>query len=41
MIEAVGMQTDGKEYRRLVQAFERVLGATSFFGTDTSNGLPV
>ncbi len=25
----------GKEYRRLVAAFERVFGATIFFGTDT------
>lgn len=38
MLETFGMQTGGKEYRRLVQAFERVFGATIFFGTDTSNG---
>ena len=35
MLETFGMQTGGKEYRRLVQ---RVFGATIFFGTDTSNG---
>jgi hypothetical protein len=38
MLATFGMQTGGKEYRRLVQAFERVFGATIFFGTDTSNG---
>jgi hypothetical protein len=35
MLESFGMQTGGKEYRRLVAAFERVFGATIFFGTDT------
>jgi plasmid replication initiation protein len=34
MLETFGMQTGGKEYRRLVGAFERVFGATIFFGTD-------
>ena len=29
------MHTGGKEYRRLVAAFERIFGATIFFGTDT------
>jgi hypothetical protein len=38
MLETFGMQTGGKEYRRLVQAFECVFDATIFFGTDTSNG---
>ena len=38
MLETFGMQTGGKEYRRLVQAFERVFGATIFFGTDSLNG---
>ena len=28
------MQKGGKEYRRLIQAFERIFGATIFFGTD-------
>jgi hypothetical protein len=38
MLETFGMQTGGKEYRRLVSAFERVFGATIFFGTDAFNG---
>jgi hypothetical protein len=39
MLETFGMSKGGKEYRRLVAAFERTLGATIFFGTDslTSN----
>ncbi len=35
MLETFGMHTGGKEYRRLVAAFERIFGATIFFGTDT------
>src|SRR5215471_2928511 len=38
MLESFGMQTGGKEYRRLVGAFERIFGATIFFGTDTLSG---
>ncbi len=38
MLETFGMQTGGKEYRRLVDAFERVFGATIFFGTDALKG---
>jgi hypothetical protein len=38
MLETFGMQTGGKEYRRLVGAFERVFGATIFFGTDALMG---
>jgi hypothetical protein len=38
MLETFGMHKGGKEYRRLVAAFERVFGATIFFGTDTLNG---
>ena len=38
MLETFGMQTGGKEYRRLVAAFERVFGATIFFGTDALKG---
>jgi hypothetical protein len=34
MLETFGMHKGGKEYRRLVAAFERVFGATIFFGTD-------
>jgi hypothetical protein len=36
MLETFGMHTGGKEYRRLVSAFERVFGATIFFGTNTN-----
>jgi hypothetical protein len=35
MLETFGMSKGGKEYRRLVAAFERTFGATIFFGTDT------
>src|SRR3954451_8181079 len=38
MLETFGMQTGDKEYRRLVGAFERVFGATIFFGTDALKG---
>jgi Plasmid encoded RepA protein len=38
MLETFGLQKGGKEYRRLVAAFERIFGATIFFGTDTMNG---
>src|SRR5258708_6959040 len=38
MLETFGMQKGGKEYRRLVNAFERIFGATIFFGTDTIAG---
>jgi hypothetical protein len=38
MLETFGMQKGGKEYRRLISAFERIFGATIFFGTDTIAG---
>ena len=38
MLESFGMHTGGKEYRRLVGAFERIFGATIFFGTDSFSG---
>jgi Plasmid encoded RepA protein len=38
MLETFGLQKGGKEYRRLVAAFERIFGATIFFGTDTLSG---
>jgi hypothetical protein len=38
MLETFDMHKGGKEYRRLVAAFERIFGATIFFGTDTSSG---
>lgn len=34
MLDIFGMHKGGKEYRRLVSAFERIFGATIFFGTD-------
>jgi len=34
MLETFGMSKGGKEYRRLLGAFERIFGATIFFGTD-------
>ena len=34
MLDAFGMQQGGSQYRRLVGAFQRVFGATIFFGTD-------
>jgi hypothetical protein len=34
MLDTFGMQKGGKEYRRLVAAFERIFGATIFFATD-------
>jgi hypothetical protein len=37
MLETFGMHKGGKEYRRLVAAFERIFGATMFFGTDTTS----
>jgi hypothetical protein len=38
MLESFGMHTGGKEYRRLVAAFERIFGATIYFGSDTLSG---
>ncbi len=38
MLETFGMHKGGKEYRRLVAAFERIFGATIFFGTDSLRG---
>jgi hypothetical protein len=38
MLQTFGMHKGGKEYRRLVAAFERIFGATIFFGTDTFTG---
>lgn len=35
MLDTFGMQKGGTEYRRLVAAFERIFGATMFFGTET------
>jgi hypothetical protein len=38
MLETFGMQKGDKEYRRLVDGFERIFGATIFFGTDAITG---
>jgi replication initiator protein len=35
MLDLFGMQQGGSQYRRLILAFQRVFGATIFFGTDT------
>ena len=35
MMDAFGMQQGGTQYRRLMSAFQRIFGATIFFGTDT------
>src|SRR5678815_3455316 len=36
LLDWFGLSKGGKEYRRLVAAFERIFGATIFFGTDTT-----
>ena len=35
MLETFGMQQGGSQYRRLISSFQRIFGATIFFGTDT------
>jgi hypothetical protein len=35
MLDTFGMQQGGSQYRRLISGFERVFGATIFFGSDT------
>lgn len=37
MLETFGMQKGGTEYRRLVAAFERIFGATIFFGAESGS----
>lgn len=37
LLEMFGLAKGGKEYRRLVSAFERIFGATIFFGTELSD----
>jgi Plasmid encoded RepA protein len=34
MLDLFGMQQGGSQYRRLVDSFQRIFGATIFFGTD-------
>src|SRR5262245_52077180 len=36
MLDIFGMAKGGKEYRRLVAAFERIFGATIFFGAEST-----
>jgi len=38
MLDTFGLAKGGKEYRRLVAAFERIFGAAIFFGTDQTRG---
>ena len=35
MLDTFGMQQGGSQYRRLVDSFERIFGATIYFGTDS------
>ena len=35
MLDTFGMQQGGSQYRRLVNSFQRIFGATIFFGTDS------
>jgi hypothetical protein len=35
MLDSFGLQQGGSQYRRLVASFQRIFGATIFFGTDT------
>ena len=39
MLDTFGMQQGGSQYRRLIGAFQRVFGATIFFGTDTRRSI--
>ena len=41
MLDTFGMQQGGSQYRRLIEAFQRVFGATIFFGTKTQVKAPV
>jgi hypothetical protein len=37
MLSTFGMQQGGSQYRRLVASFQRIFGATVFFGTDSQS----
>ena len=39
MLDTFGMQQGGSQYRRLIGAFQRIFGATIFFGTDTHRSI--
>jgi len=36
LLDTFGLSKGGKEYRRLISAFERIFGATIFFGSESS-----
>jgi hypothetical protein len=40
MLDTFGMQQGGSQYRRLIGAFQRIFGATIFFGTDVQKQKP-
>jgi hypothetical protein len=37
MLGTFGMQQGGSQYRRIVASFQRIFGATMFFGTVSAN----
>ena len=39
MLDTFGMQQGGSQYRRLIGAFQRIFGATIFFGTDAGRSM--
>ena len=39
MLDTFGMQQGGSQYRRLIAAFQRIFGATIFFGSDMQREL--
>ena len=39
MLDTFGMQQGGSQYRRLIGAFQRIFGATIFFGSDMQREL--
>lgn len=39
LLDTFGLAKGGKEYRRLVSAFERIFGATIFFGTESNRSV--
>lgn len=41
LLDTFGLAKDGKEYRRLVAAFERIFGATISFGTDSGRSASI
>ena len=41
MLEMFGKRTDGAQYKRLVQGFQRIFGATVFFGNDETRKAPI